>query len=59
MAAARPARLEHERSLARLAEALRPPGGETPGGETVPEETARLLAGGLASHLSAGGNGSV
>jgi AcrR family transcriptional regulator len=51
LAAARPARLEHERSLARLAEALRPPSG-VPGGEVVPEETLRLLAGGLASHLS-------
>lgn len=52
LAAARPARLEHERSLERLAEALRPPG-EIPGGEVVPEETLRLLAGGLASHASA------
>ncbi len=51
LAAARPARLEHERSLVRLAEALRPPAG-LPGGEAVPEETLRLLAGGLASHLS-------
>jgi AcrR family transcriptional regulator len=51
LAAARPARLEHERSLVRLAEALRPPAG-APGGEVVPEETLRLLAGGLASHLS-------
>jgi AcrR family transcriptional regulator len=51
LAAARPARLEHERSLVRLAEALRPPA-ELPGGEVVPEETLRLLAGGLASHLS-------
>jgi AcrR family transcriptional regulator len=51
LAAARPARLEHERSLVRLAEALRPPT-ELPGGEVVPEETMRLLAGGLASHLS-------
>ena len=51
LAAARPARLEHERSLTRLAEALRPPA-ELPGGEGVPEETARLLAGGLASHVS-------
>jgi len=50
-AAARPARLEHERSLVRLAEALRPPA-QPPGGETVPEETLRLLAGGLASHIS-------
>lgn len=51
LAAARPARLEHERSLIRLAEALRPPAAE--GGEAASEETARLLAGGLASHLSA------
>jgi AcrR family transcriptional regulator len=51
LAAARPARLEHERSLVRLAEALRPPA-ELPGGEAVPEETLRLLAGGLASHVS-------
>lgn len=51
LAAARPARLEHERSLARLAEALRPPAA-LPGGEVVPEETLRLLAGGLASHVS-------
>jgi hypothetical protein len=51
LAADRPARLEHERSLVRLAEALRPPG-DLAGGEAVPEETLRLLAGGLASHLS-------
>ncbi len=51
LAAARPARLEHERSLVRLAEALRPPV-DPPGGEVVPEETLRLLAGGLASHVS-------
>jgi AcrR family transcriptional regulator len=51
LAAARPARLEYERSLTRLAEALRPPP-ERPGGEKVPEETLRLLAGGIASHLS-------
>lgn len=51
LAAARPARLEHERSLERLAEALHPPAG-IPGGEVVPEETLRLLAGGLASHVS-------
>lgn len=50
LAAARPARLAHERSLVRLAEALRPPA-ELPSGE-VPEETLRLLAGGLASHVS-------
>jgi AcrR family transcriptional regulator len=51
LAAARPARLEHERSLARLAEALRPPAGLGEAG-AMPEETLRLLAGGLASHLS-------
>lgn len=51
LAAARSARREHERSLVRLAEALRPPS-ELSGGEVVPEETLRLLAGGLASHLS-------
>jgi AcrR family transcriptional regulator len=50
LAAARPARLEHERSLERLAEALRPPAGDGQG--AVSEETARMLAGGLASHLS-------
>jgi len=52
LAASRPARLEHERSLVRLAEALGPPDGELVGVTAVPEETARLLAGGLASHLS-------
>jgi AcrR family transcriptional regulator len=52
LAAARPARLEHERTLARLAEQLHPPPSELPGGEAVPEEIARLLAGGLASHVS-------
>jgi len=36
----------------RLAEALRPQA-EARGGEAVPEETLRLLAGGLASHVSA------
>jgi AcrR family transcriptional regulator len=51
LAAARPARLEHERSLVRLAEALRPRADPT-GAELVPEETLRLLAGGLASHVS-------
>lgn len=49
LAAARPARLEHERSLDRLADVLRPP--VTDGGE-LSEETTRMLAGGLASHLS-------
>lgn len=48
LAAARPARLEHERTLVQLAEALRLP----PGGEALSVETARLLAGGLVSHLS-------
>jgi AcrR family transcriptional regulator len=51
LAAARPARLEHERSLVRLAEALRPPR-DASSAELVPEETLRLLAGGLASHIS-------
>jgi AcrR family transcriptional regulator len=51
LAASRSARLEHERTLVRLAEPLRPPLGD-PGRWAVPEETARLLAGGLASHLS-------
>ncbi len=49
LAAARPARLEHERSLERLAEVLCRPAAA--GGE-VAAETARMLAGGLASHLS-------
>lgn len=54
LAAARPARLEHERSLTRLAGALRPPAGaELPNGlEPAPDEVLRLLAGGLTSHLS-------
>jgi AcrR family transcriptional regulator len=52
LAAARPARLEHERSLERLAEVLRPPGADGRAKETVSPETARILAGGLASHLS-------
>lgn len=52
LAAARSARLEHERTLARLAQALRQPPSELAGGEVVSEETARLLAGGLTSHLS-------
>lgn len=51
LAAARPARLEHECSLERLAEVLRPPAGDR-GEGTVSRETARILAGGLASHLS-------
>lgn len=56
LAAARPARLEHERSLERLAEVLCPPASAGPparGEEgAVSEETARMLAGGLASHIS-------
>jgi hypothetical protein len=57
LAAARPARLEHERTLVRLAEALRQPPAEVSGrqgvsGQAISEETARLLAGGIASHLS-------
>lgn len=51
LAAARPIRLEHERTLDRLAEALGPPSANLSGGG-VPEETGRLLAGGIASHLS-------
>jgi AcrR family transcriptional regulator len=50
LAAARPARLEHERSLERLAEVLCPPRAADRG--AISEETARMLAGGLASHLS-------
>ncbi len=50
LAATRPARLEHERTLSRLAAALRPLFGD-PAREAMPEETARLLAGGLASYL--------
>jgi AcrR family transcriptional regulator len=52
LAAARPARLEHERTLERLGEALRPLPAELPAGREISKETARLLAGGLASHLS-------
>jgi AcrR family transcriptional regulator len=52
LAAARPARLEHERTLARLAETLRPPLGDIGRDEALSEQTARLLAGGIASHLS-------
>jgi AcrR family transcriptional regulator len=50
LAAARPARLEHERSLERLAEALRPT--SDAGAAEVSADTARMLAGGLASHVS-------
>jgi AcrR family transcriptional regulator len=52
LAAARPARLEHERSLERLAEVLRPPITSREAEGAVSQETARMLAGGLASHLS-------
>lgn len=52
LAASRPARLEHERNLTVLAGALRPPPGEPAGGEPISAEAARLLAGGLASHLN-------
>jgi AcrR family transcriptional regulator len=52
LAAARPARLEHEHTLSRLARALRQPSSDPAAGGAVSEETARLLAGGLASHLS-------
>jgi AcrR family transcriptional regulator len=57
LAASRPARLEHERTLERLAAALRPPPSESVGGvaltgTALTAETGRLLAGGLASHLS-------
>jgi AcrR family transcriptional regulator len=47
-----PARVEHERGLAQLAELLRPPPFGLAVGEECAQETARLLAGGLASHLS-------
>jgi hypothetical protein len=45
------ARFAHERSVARLAEALRLPA-ELAGGEPIADETLRLQAGGLASYLS-------
>ena len=51
LAAARPARLEHERTLSAWPGSAPPPG-EPAGGGAISEETARLLAGGLASHLS-------
>jgi len=50
--AAGPARLEHERGLSQVAALLRPPPSGPEGGAAISEETARLLAGGLASHLS-------
>lgn len=52
LAASRPARLEHERTLARLAQVLRSQAETSAGAVAVSPETARLLAGGLASHLS-------
>jgi AcrR family transcriptional regulator len=52
LAAARPARLEHERSLERLGEVLRPSAADDGEGGAVSGETARMLAGGLASHVS-------
>lgn len=52
LATARPARLEHERTLVRLAETLRPPLGDIGRDEALSAETAQLLAGGIASHLS-------
>jgi AcrR family transcriptional regulator len=53
LAAARPARVEHERSLERLGEVLGPPHrGEGAGEDAVTKETMRLLAGGIASHVS-------
>jgi AcrR family transcriptional regulator len=52
LAAARPARLEHERMLSRLAQVLRGASSGRGDGEPVEGETARLLVGGLASHLS-------
>jgi AcrR family transcriptional regulator len=51
LAASRPARLEHERTLVRLAEALRP-SPVAAGRRAMSQETGRLLSGGLASHLS-------
>ena len=44
--------VEHERGLAQLARLLRPPPSGLGAGEERAQETARLLAGGLASHLS-------
>lgn len=51
LAAARPVRLQQERSLERLADALRAAEAESRAG-AVSAETARMLAGGLASHIS-------
>jgi AcrR family transcriptional regulator len=52
LAAARPARLEHELSLDRLAQTICPPPAGFGGDQVVSAQTARLLAGGLTSHLS-------
>jgi len=52
LAPPRPARLEHERSLVRLAEALCPPPNAAAASDAVTEEERRLLAGGLASYVS-------
>jgi AcrR family transcriptional regulator len=52
LAAARPARLEHEQTLSRLARVLRDSSPGWRDGEAIEEETAGLLVGGLASHLS-------
>jgi AcrR family transcriptional regulator len=52
LAASRPVRLEHERTLVELAEALHPPLAELSGADAVSRETERLLAGGLVSYLS-------
>jgi hypothetical protein len=46
------ARREHERSLARLANTLHKAHFNLPGDEAVSEESARMLAGGVVSHLS-------
>ncbi len=52
LVAAGPARLEYERSLLRLAALLRSLHAGSGGSAGISEEAARLLAGGLASHLS-------
>lgn len=52
LAAARPVRLEHERVMTELAEALNPLVSELRGGELLHGEAALMLAGGLVSYLS-------
>ncbi|MCW2988980.1 MAG: transcriptional regulator, TetR family [Solirubrobacterales bacterium] len=52
LAARRPARLEHDRMLSRLAQVLRRQAAEIGARRAISEDTARLLAGGIASHLS-------